>query len=396
MTGDESLDFEDRIEQVLASRPVHFNGAAVSVEAVAWAIKAIEDAGVHPSLKHLSRVIGRHVSQRELVPLVNNFYRQRLEELKRRHRAVGVDHLSELYEVVSIQVRAQVQDELAEEFAAAKEAWEQVEHSRGIFQGEREAAARQLELAESIREALQNEMAVARVERGEALERAARSDSALAESQREVSQLNRRNGELLRKLNELSVVVERRASSVSSLREALTRARDREAAVSRELKAVASTLSQTRADANVLKLRLQAQHVSAVLTAQQIADVSKAHKKSSIDLKRARARIARHREAVALRKCEIRELKGQLAEQFRREVRLVKDLKTMGAARDRALGAAKSAIEDADHSRQMVERLVRATLASQRFAARGESLGQSKDDSPNMVPGCASLNQRDG
>lgn len=396
MSGDEPLDHEDRIEQVLGSKPIHFAGQTVSIELVAWAIKAIEDAGMHPGLKLVSRVIGKQASQRELEPLVNQFYRQRLEDQKRRGRAIGVDHLTELYEVVSIQVRGQVQDELAEEFAAAKEAWEQVEHARGVFEGEREAAARQLELAESIREALQDEMAVARSDRGQALERAERMASALSESQREVLELNRRIRELLREIDELSVVVETRTASLRDLREILTLSRDKEATASRQLKSVASTLSKTRVEVDTLTQCLIAQRASAALTAQGFAALSVSHKKVTNELKGAQAHIARDREAAALRRHELRELKALVAEQVRREIRLTKDLKTMACARDRAMGVAKLARESVDHSRQMVERLMRGALAVKRFVTRGDSLEESVRKASEVTLGSTGPNQCDG
>jgi chromosome segregation ATPase len=375
MIDDEPLDFDDRIGQVLASKPTYFADTKVSMELVAWAIKAIEEAGLHPSLKLVSRVVGKQVPQRDLIPLVNQSYRQRLEALKRRGRAISVDHLSELYEVVSNQVRPQVEEELSEEFAAVKEAREQVEHARRVIEGERESAAHKLEIAESIRDEIQNELTLARMERAENQERAELMASALGDSKREVLVLNQQIAGIIRKNHELSTKLDARASSLAKLRDQLGRSRSKEVSASSELRSVASKLSSAHKECEALKLRLETQRSSSASVAQELAELKTSNQRAVNELKRAQASLARDREAISSQKKDHRELRAQLAEVNRRESRLAKDLAAMSKARDRALTTAKLSQESADQARQMVERLMRETFVTKRSAARTDAPG---------------------
>lgn len=381
MSNNDEQDFESRVESVVAQKPAHISGSAVTFEATAWAVQSLEAAGIHPSLKNLSLVVGKQVPQRELVPFVNKLYRERSEDPKRCERTDGEGHIKVLYGLITDQVRAQMKDEFSKESLAAKEAWEEVDRCRGLFEEERQSASRQVELAESVRSEVQAELEAAREERVRSAERAERMASTIGDVQRENLDLKRRIEFLDRKNCELKTTIAVKDARLSALGEKFAQHRRVEVSNKGKLRRSSEVVATLLTERDRLQTRLDEQLASAERMADDFTSTSNQHRKTVGELERSKANIARARVTISKLNADLSELRAKLSAATRREARSIKNLEAMRRARDRALVVAKEAQDSSQKSRQMAERLLRCSLATRRLAERdGVQIQSSRQD----------------
>ncbi|WP_146151987.1 hypothetical protein [Ahniella affigens] len=158
---------------------------------VAWAIKALEDAGIYPSLKWITKVAGGQVAQRDLEPTVAKFYEHRKLEQKRKNRVNDVDHLADLYQVVLARAREEVRAELSDEMKSIHAEWQKLEQKQQQIENERREVARQLLLVEEARLLTQSEVQQLRDDQRAMVEKVAQSAIELAAARSESDQLGR-------------------------------------------------------------------------------------------------------------------------------------------------------------------------------------------------------------
>ena len=357
MTVEPQFDFEAAIAQIIATRPRQLRGEPLSIDVVTWAIRMLEEYGIHPSLSTIATVVGPGGSQRVLKPLVNRYYLERVSQSARRPSVESDEHLVALYDCVASRVRKQVDESLADEHREVAEARSQLEHVRSVFEKERDEARQQLLLAESIRTEVQEELEKARVERRELQERAESMSKSLGE-------LQNRKGNfqswacLFGKQNAvLSSKLKSAGTSVSKLRYELARSTERETATAKTLRDRNDVIEQLTKETNELQLSLQAAVAKNREREQQHSELTNLYRKTASELERVQAKVARERASVASLRAELRTAKVSFAAADKSAVRARRDLQAMSAARDRAVAAAEAAVTEGHSLRRLSERL---------------------------------------
>ncbi|AVP98902.1 hypothetical protein C7S18_17715 [Ahniella affigens] len=191
MKEEQALDLESRIKAIAVSRPTLLRVDGHEQDLVAWAIKALEDAGIYPSLKWITKVAGGQVAQRDLEPTVAKFYEHRKLEQKRKNRVNDVDHLADLYQVVLARAREEVRAELSDEMKSIHAEWQKLEQKQQQIENERREVARQLLLVEEARLLTQSEVQQLRDDQRAMVEKVAQSAIELAAARSESDQLGR-------------------------------------------------------------------------------------------------------------------------------------------------------------------------------------------------------------
>lgn len=357
MNTEPKFDFDAALSQIVAMRPRQPRGESISFDVVTWGIRMLEEFGIHPSLRTIAMVVGVGGSQRTLVPLVNRFYLERASQASKRPPVDSDEHLVALYECVASRVKKQVEERLADEHREVAEAYDQLEQLRSAFQAEREEASRQLLLAEAIRMEVQEELGRAREERLEIQMRAEGLSKAIGELQGETRELNSRN-ELLGKQNAiLASKLDASTTSVNKLSYELARSGERETSLVKSLRERNEALDRETAEANELRLALQASETKSRAREQQHAELAGLHKRATSELERAQAKLARERATSDSVRSELRVAKASALTAEKRAVRARRDLQAMTSARERAAAVAESAAAEGHALLRRSERL---------------------------------------
>lgn len=357
MSTDSQFDFDAAIAQIFATRPRQQRGEPLGFDVVSWAIRTLEEFGIHPSLSTIARVIGPGGSQRVLKPLVNRYYLDRVSQSAQRATVDSDEHLMALYDCVASRVRKQVEERLADEHREIAEARSQLEHVRSMFESEREGARQQLLLAESIRTEVQEEMGKARAERREMQERAESMSKSLGEMQSEVRDSALRIEDLTKQNAMLTSKLKSATTSVGKLRYELARSSERETANAKTLRDRSDAIEQRTKEARALQIALQSSAAKHRDRERQHSELEILHRKVSSELERVQAKLARERASVASLKPELRNAKASHIEAEKSAVRAKRDLQAMRTARDRAVAAASEALAEGESLRRRLERL---------------------------------------
>jgi len=175
---------------IAATRPTALRADDNAIELVAWAITALEGAGIYPGLKWISRLIGGHMVQRELEPIVAHFYEQRRIQQLRKSRMQDVNHLDDLYQLVLAHAREEVRKQLAEEFRALHDEADHLERRKLLVENDQAEVARQRALVDEVRRLTTHEMESLRGDQKLLTDRLELSASELATAEARIESLN--------------------------------------------------------------------------------------------------------------------------------------------------------------------------------------------------------------
>lgn len=357
MSTDSQFDFDAAIAQIVATRPRLQRGQPLGFDMVSWAIRTLEEFGIHPSLTTIATVIGPGGSQRVLKPLVNRYYLDRVSQSAQRATVDSDEHLVALYDCVASRVRKQVEERLADEHREIAEARSQLEHVRSMFESERDGARQQLLLAESIRTEVQEEMGKARAERREMQERAESMSKSLGEMQSEVRDSALRIEDLTKQNTMLTSKLKSATASVGKLRYELARLSERETANARTLRDRSDAMEQRTKEAKELQIALQTSAAKHRERERQHSELESLHRKVSSELERVQAKLARERASVASLGHELRTTKAAHLDAEKRAARARRDLHAMATARDRSVAATRAAVIEGQSLRRLSDRL---------------------------------------
>ncbi len=357
MNTGSQFDFDAAVAQIIATRPRQLRGEPLSFDIVSWAITALEEFGIHPSLSTIGTVVGPGGSQRVLKPLVNRYYIERVSQSAQRAAVDSDQHLMALYDCVAGRVRKQVEENLSDELREVAEARNQLEHLRSLFERDRNEASRQLVLAESIRSEVQEELGMARSERRELQDRTESLSRRLGELQSDARDSTARIEDLGKQNAVLASKVKSADTSINKLRFELAQSIERESAAVKALRDRSEAIELLTKEANGLRLTLQLAVAKSRESEQQHSDLTKRHRNASLQLEQMRAKLARERASLASLRHELRTAKAACTEADKRAARARRDLHAMTTARDRAVAATRASDLEVQSLRRFSERL---------------------------------------
>lgn len=116
MKSDDHLDMGATLNAIRARRPTWLDASALGREQIEWAVGELEAAGVHPSLAHVARVIGRG-TQKAILAYVNEVFRDRARRPTPPASTKAEIAIRELHDVIVKHLRS----DLADEFTVERE-----------------------------------------------------------------------------------------------------------------------------------------------------------------------------------------------------------------------------------------------------------------------------------
>lgn len=347
-SDDVKLTREDRLLAIVASRPRYLDRLPIGTEHVRWAISELEREGIHPVLKLIIRAIGRG-SQRDVVQLVDEFYRVAATKPPRHHIDEHGSRLEALYDVVLADARESVRVEFTADRVAMEEAWSEVDAKQASAEATLKEATEALQLAEATSVFAREELDKDRLEHAAIQQKLLLVVAELAASERSLSVAQRRIEVLVDQRDAALALKRERDSQVQSCHAQLSQVRDREVKARRKM-------GQRVDKARLLQLRvrrhekaLDQERLLTALQSNQLKELTQEHTRLAERLAVSQSRLTKSRQLAANLHDKIGRM--QAAVGFTSERLRAEELARASAERERAL-----AIQERDLARTEVER----------------------------------------
>jgi hypothetical protein len=369
-SDDVKLTREDRLLAIVASRPRYLDRSPIGTEHVRWAISELEREGIHPVLKLIIRAIGRG-SQREVVPLVDEFYRVAATKPPRHHIDEHGSRLEALYDVVLADARESVRVEFTADRVAMEEAWCEVDAKQASAEATLKEATEALQLAEATKVFALEEMDKSRLEHAAIQEKLSVASIELAKSEqaRVAAQLEI---EVLACQRDAALSIKRtRDEQLQASHSRLSDAGRREASARRRLAQLVDRTHVLERSLLVCEKGLENERLLSALHSKRLEEASLERTRLGGDLSEVQSRLARSRQLSASLSDAIEELRAANVTALSRlrieeRARASAELERSMASRDlgKALGELEEARLSLSEARQKLVEFERAGLST--------------------------------
>ena len=226
MSTENGFDVASVLKEIASTRQGFLDCIPIGDEHVAWAIPELERAGLHASLNHINRVLGRG-TQRTLLPLVNEYCRQRSLRLDAPAYSAPDAALRELFAIVAKHVRQELLVDFANERERIHDAQVIADQTNAEASAKLVLIEERMAATQALKDGLRGELDEGRNERTALQGRLDQATTDLAQSRQALEDVNARLSEVTREKHRLAGQADELIQECAALRAAVSTAENR-------------------------------------------------------------------------------------------------------------------------------------------------------------------------